>query len=153
SVLDGSGKPLPQHDQTLTITRLVASAGSIPAVHTIAVKVLDHAFAQENILLPLIKKGDVLPTQNTLSIKSARNLKAHEAGHISFELFQVEYPERIDLNLCVGVFRIGGEDLSDGTAIKEGDAISFDWRMSDSGILQATVVLEDNGVHPKLELK
>ena len=51
-------KPLPQHDQTLTITRLVASTGNIPASQTIAVKALDHAYAQENILLPIVKKGD-----------------------------------------------------------------------------------------------
>ena len=79
-------------------------------------------------------------------------MKAHEAGYLSFELFQVEYPERIDLNLCVGVFRIGGEDLPAGYAIKEGDAMAFDWRMSDSGILQASVQLED-GVNAPLELR
>jgi molecular chaperone DnaK len=151
-VLDDKGNALPQHDQTLTITRLVASTRSIPAAHTIAVKVLDHAFAQENTLLPIIKKGDTLPTNGKISFKSARNLKPHEAGALSFELFQVEYPERIDLNLCVGVFRVGGEDLPDGGAIKEGDPITFDWMMSDSGILQATVVLEDNGVHGQMNL-
>ena len=79
-------------------------------------------------------------------------LKAHESGSLNFELFQVEYPERIDLNLCVGVFRIGGEDLPAGYRINEGDIIAFDWSMSDSGILQASVTLND-GVNPPLELK
>jgi len=152
-VLDEKGEVLPQYDQTLTINRLVASTGNIPAAHTIAMKALDHAFAQENTLLPIVKKGDVLPSHGQVSFKSARNLKAHDIGNLSFELFQVEYPERIDLNLCVGVFRIGGEDLPEGSAIKEGDPVTFEWRMSDSGILQATVVLEDNEVHPKIELK
>ncbi len=152
-MLDDKNQPLPQHDQTLTINRLVASTAHIPAAHTISMKALDHAFAQENVLLPIIKKGDILPAEGKVNFKSARNLKAHEAGHIGFELFQVEYPERIDLNLCVGVFRIGGEDLPEGSAIKEGDPITFDWRMSESGILQATVALEDNGVHSKIELK
>ena len=68
-------------------------------------------------------------------------------------MFQVEYPDRIDLNLCVGVFRVGGEDLPDAYLIKEGDPITFDWRMTDSGILQATVMLEDNTIHAKLDLQ
>lgn len=151
-VLDEKGTPLPQHEQSLTITRLVASTSSIPAAQTISVKALDHAFAKENILLPLVKKGDVLPTSGQAKFKSAHGLKPHESGHLNFELFQVEYPERVDLNLCVGVFRIGGEDLPDAYIIKEGDPITFDWQMSDSGILQATVKL-DNGVNGPLELK
>lgn len=151
-VLDKEGSILPQHDQMLVITRLVASTGNIPAAQTIALKALNHAYAQENILMPLIKKGDLLPAEGQAKFKSARALKAHEPGNISFELFQVEYPERIDLNLCVGVFRIGGDDLPDAYVIKEGDLITFDWHMSDSGILSATVELDD-GVHEKLELK
>lgn len=151
-VTDEKGDPLPQHDQTLTITRLVASTNNIPASQTIAVKALDNAKAQENILLPLIKKGDVLPAHGQAQFKSAHKLKANEAGHLNFELFQVEYPERVDLNLCVGVFRVGGEDLPSGFIIKEGDVIAFDWQMSDSGILQASVTLND-GTNPPVELK
>ena len=151
-VLDKDGTVLPQHNQTLTITRLVASTGNIPAAQTIAVKALSHAYAQENILMPLITKGDLLPTEGQAKFKSARALKSHESGNISFELFQVEYPERIDLNLCVGVFRIGGDDMPDAYVIKEGDLITFNWRMTDSGILSATVEIND-GVHDPLELR
>jgi molecular chaperone DnaK len=143
-VLDEKGSPLPQHDQKLTITRLVASTATIPAAQTIAVKALDHAYAQENILLPILKKGDILPAEGQAKFKSARALKAHEAGVLNFELFQVEYPERIDLNLCVGLFRVSGEDLPGGFVIKEGDPIAFNWRMSDSGILEASVKLGED---------
>ena len=138
--------------RALAITRLVASTGSVPAAQTIAVKALDNPMAQENTLLPIVKKGDILPAQGQSKFKSARALKAHEPGYVSFELFQVEYPERIDLNLCVGVFRIGGEDLPPDYIVKEGSLITFDWRMSDSGILEAAVRLEGEG-GPALELK
>lgn len=151
-VLDNKGVKLDRHDQTLKITRLVASARKIPAAQTISVKALDHAHAQENTFLQILKKGDELPAQGQLKFKSARSLKPHEAGHLSFELFQVEYPERIDLNLCVGVFRVGGEDLPDTYAIRSGDGITFDWRMSDSGILEASVKLE-NAAGGSLDLK
>ncbi len=143
-VLDEAGQPLPQHDHTLEITRVVAAAASIPAAQTIAVKALEHAHAQENILLPLVSKGAALPASGQASFKSGRALKAGGPGSISFELFQVEYPERIDLNLCVGLFRINGTDLPNDQSIKAGDPIVFDWRMSDGGILQATVHLPNN---------
>ena len=151
-VLDGKGEVLSQHDQVLTITRLVAATGSIPAAQTIAVKVLNHLHAQENALMPLVQKGETLPAKGRVQFTSARALKAREAGHVSFELFQIEYDERIDLNLCVGVFRIGGEDLPDAFELKEGAPIAFDWQMSDSGILQATVTIQGEGGAP-LELK
>jgi len=152
-VLDGDGKILPKHDQTLVITRLIASAAVIPAAQTIAVKVLDHAYAQENILLPIIDKGINLPAEGEVKFKSARTLKSHEPGYLNFELFQVEYPERIDLNLCVGLFRVSGDDLPSGYVVKESDPITFNWRMTESGILQATVKLTDSGTSNDLELK
>ncbi|MFA5040697.1 MAG: Hsp70 family protein [Bdellovibrionales bacterium] len=151
-VLDKNGVVLPQHDQTLTLTRLVASTSSIPAAQTIAVKALNDRNAQENTLLPLVKKGDTLPAKGSAKFVSARQLKAREPGHISFELFQIEYEDRIDLNLCVGVFRIGGEDLPDNFVLREGAHLSFDWQMNDSGILQATVAVE-GGSGALLELK
>ena len=151
-VLDDKGAVIPQHDQSLTVTRVVATTGSIPAAHTISVKVLTHMYAQENVLMPLVKKGETLPAQGRIKFTSARSMKANEAGHVSFELFQVEYPERIDLNLCVGVFRVGGEDLPEGFVLNEGAPLSFDWQMSDSGILQATVALDGASGVP-IELK
>ncbi|MFA4994720.1 MAG: Hsp70 family protein [Bdellovibrionales bacterium] len=150
-ILDAKGNVLPQHDQKLSITRLVAATGSIPAAQTIAVKVLNHLHAQENALMPIIKKGDTLPTSGNVKFTSARTLRSREAGHVSFELFQIEYEDRVDLNLCVGVFRIGGEDLPENFVLKEGASLSFDWKMTDGGILQATVAVEnENGT--KLEL-
>ncbi len=145
-VLDEIGTHLPRHDHALTITRVVATPGSIPAAQTIAVKALEHADADENILLPLIEKGTPLPANGQTQFKSGRDLKSGGVGSISFELFQVEYPERIDLNLCVGLFRIEGSDLPSGHVIRAGDPIIFDWRMSDGGILQATVKLPANAL-------
>ncbi|MDD3029697.1 MAG: Hsp70 family protein [Alphaproteobacteria bacterium] len=142
-ILDSEGQILEPHDQTLTITRLVAAAQSIPAAQTIAIKALPDPQAQENTLLPLVEKGDPLPAKGRLVVKSGRSLKAQEAGHISFELFQIEYEERLDLNLCVGVFRIGGEDLPEGFVLEEGTPLVFSWQMNESGILQASVLIQD----------
>lgn len=152
-ILDNKGNHLPHFDQMLAITRLVAATANIPAAQTIAVKALKGLSLQENILMPLVTKGDVLPAKGRAQFTSARTLKARESGSVSFELFQVEYPERVDLNLCVGVFRIGGEDLPDGFVLEESADVTFDWSMSDSGILQATVILNGGENTPPLELK
>ena len=79
-------------------------------------------------------------------------MAAGSSNHLSFELFQVEYPERIELNLCVGVFRIAGSDLPVRYRIKAGDPIVFNWKMMESGILQATVSLPQGGGKAPLEL-
>lgn len=145
-VMDESGKHLAQHDHTLTITRVVATTGVIHAAQTIAVKALKDPEAKENILHPLIKKGSALPASGQAQFKSGRDLKSGGVGAITFELFQVEYPERVDLNLCVGLFRIAGQDLPPGAVIRAGDPIIFDWNMTEGGILQATVRLPANAL-------
>ncbi len=145
-VMDESGHHLAEHDHILVITRVIATAGIIHAAQTIAVKALAKPDSKENILHPLIKKGAALPATGQAKFLAGRDLKSGGAGSINFELFQVEYPERIDLNLCVGLFRIEGQDLPPGNVIRAGDPIIFDWRMSDGGILQATVRLPANAL-------
>ncbi len=147
-VLDEKGKHMPAYDQTLTITRLVAATDNIPAAQTIAVKALDHSYAKENTFVTIVKKGDSLPADGKISFKSGRTLKSQDSGSIAIELFQVEYPDRIDLNLCVGLFQVHSEDLPSGYVIKEGSPITFNWKMNDGGIMQATVTFSDEANGP-----
>ena len=149
---DKRDKLLEQYDQQLSITRSETVMPKIPATQTIAVKALDHLQGQVNILVPIINKGMLLPARGRAQFKSARELAAGSSNHLSFELFQVEYPERIELNLCVGVFRIAGSDLPVRYRIKAGDPIVFNWKMMESGILQATVSLPQGGGKAPLEL-
>ena len=72
---------------------------------------------------------------------SAASLKAGSAGHIGFELFQAECPDRVELNLCVGMLRIDGADLPEGSVLNAGDPVVFDWHISESGLLQASIKL------------
>ncbi|NTU76313.1 MAG: Hsp70 family protein [Alphaproteobacteria bacterium] len=148
-VLDENGQPLPNQNKTIIVTRVQASAHGITATHTIAVKALEREGAQENILLPLVAKSAPLPSSGQVTFRSGHTLASGHPGSVSFELFQVEYPERVELNLCVGLFRIDSSDLPEGQTIRAGDMIVFDWNMSESGILRATVRLPAN----KLELR
>jgi molecular chaperone DnaK len=146
NVSSASGEAIEQHAQTLSITRLVAAPKAVPATQSIAVKILKSADAAENSFVYLVKKGDSLPASGELHLRSAANLKAGSPGSLNFELFQVEYSDRVELNLCVGLFRLDGTDLPKGQAIRMSDQITFVWRMNESGILQASVKLPSLGL-------
>ncbi|MEQ1653304.1 MAG: Hsp70 family protein, partial [Hyphomicrobium sp.] len=143
---------LEEYEQKISITRSDTPMPRIPATQTIAVKALDHLRGQTNGLVPIVEKGVTLPARGKMQFKSARELAAGSSNYVSFELFQVEYPERIELNLCVGVFRIAGSDLPARYIVKAGDDIVFNWKMLESGILLATVTLPQTGGKASIEL-
>jgi hypothetical protein len=45
----------------------------------------------------------------------------------------------VDLNLSVGVFRVTHDSLPEGTKLRKGDKVVFQWPMDDSGLLRASV--------------
>lgn len=149
---DSRDRLLEEYEQKFSITRSETPMPKIPATQTIAVKALDHLQGQTNVLVPIVEKGVTLPARGKMHFKSARELAAGSSNYVSFELFQVEYPERIELNLCVGVFRIAGSDLPARYIVKAGDEITFNWKMLESGILQATVTLPQTGGKASIEL-
>lgn len=150
---DKRDRVLDQYEQSFSVTRSESVMPKIPATQTIAVKALDHLQGQTNILVTVVEKGALLPARGKAQFKSARELAAGSSNYLSFELFQVEYPERIELNLCVGVFRIAGSDLPVRYKLKAGDPIIFNWKMLESGILQATVTLPQPAGKAPIELR
>ncbi len=141
-MLDADGKTVEGHDQTLVITRLAASVGIIKAAHTLAVKAIPSVDAPTNAFVPLVNKGDSLPAEGQARFTAARAVGPNDSGAITVEVFQVEYAERVDLNLCVGVFQITDQDLPEGSSsLSAGDPVEVLWRMSESGILQADIRL------------
>jgi len=113
---------------------------TIPAAKTIAIKVREgEGDETQNILAPILQAGTPLPAEGDAQFVAATELVADEQGFLSFEIFQLEFPERLELNLCVGAFRLGTDDLPTGTQVKLGDKIVFRWHMNDSGILTASV--------------
>jgi molecular chaperone DnaK len=149
---DARDRLLEEYEQKFSITRSETPMPKIPATQTIAVKALDHLQGQTNVLVAIVEKGVTLPARGKMHFKSVRELAAGSSNYVSFELFQVEYPERIELNLCVGVFRIAGSDLPARYIVKAGDEITFNWKMLESGILQATVTLPQTGGKASIEL-
>ncbi len=145
-VMDEGGAQIEDHAERLKITRLVAAPAGVPATHTLGVKVRQSAEAEDNSFLVLVSKGDALPASGQLVLKSGTTLKARGDGLLSFEVFQIEYPDRAELNLCVGALRIEGADLPASTVIRLGDTILFDWQMNGGGVLVASVSLPSSGM-------
>ncbi len=143
---DKAGKPIKGASKDFLILRTYASSAGVPATQTISVKVRENSESTRNILSPIIEKGTSLPAQGESKFKATRDLKSGDRDdHFDFEIFQDEGAKEPDLNLCIGSFRISGEDLEEGMKIREGDEIVFHWEMSDSGLLKATVDLPSVG--------
>lgn len=140
SVFDEQRDPIPHGDRPLKVMRTAASAAQIPAAQTIAVKLLDRK-GGDNVLEPLVKKGTPLPSSGQAAFRAARDLKHGHGGSLALELFQLEYPEKVELNLCIGVFYITGNDLPEGYTIRKGEPVTFNWAMDESGILRSSVQL------------
>jgi molecular chaperone DnaK len=154
AVFDEQRDPLPHGERKISITRTAAAAASIPAAQTIAVKVLDRK-AGENVLESIVEKGTALPTGGKSVFQAAHDLSHGAADSLSLELFQLEYPEKVELNLCIGVFFITGNDLPEGYTIRRGEPVTFNWEMDESGILRSSVMLpghEAEGVGGTIEL-
>lgn len=145
-VFDSSGHPVPEASQEIEVERTHAAASGIPSTKTIAIKVAEGMAEARNTLEPLIRKGTPLPASGEKRLRSMKALKAGEAGHLDFELY--EQPDGVtDPAVClqVGAFRVAGSDLTEGLRINQQDSILFNWSMDDSGILKATVELPSVG--------
>lgn len=142
TIFDPAGAPVDDASSTIMVMRTHAAAAGIPATHTISVKVVEgYGDAARNVLEPMVEKGTTLPAKGQKHFLAARDLRSGEASHvIDLELFQHAHgvPEP-ELNLCVGVFRITGEDIPYGHTIRKGDVITVDWIMDDNGLLNATI--------------
>jgi molecular chaperone DnaK len=141
-IFDSQGKPLKQEGSEFKIVRTHASSAGIPATQTIAVRVRESSESSRNILHPLIKKGTLLPAEGVQKFRAGKDLKGGDCSeYLEFALYQDEGALEPELNLCIGVFKISGDDLQEGCRIREGDEIIFNWKMGDSGLLNATLDL------------
>ncbi|MCY4329835.1 MAG: Hsp70 family protein, partial [Endozoicomonadaceae bacterium] len=146
TVFDKTGKPVKEAAAQFVITRTHASSIGVPATQTIAVKVREGTNSNRNKLIAILEKGTSLPAKGSQKFRAALDLPyGKKEEHLDFELYQDEGVSEPELNLCIGVFRVSGNDLEYGMKIREGDEIIFHWKMSDSGLLTATVELASTG--------
>jgi molecular chaperone DnaK len=137
SVLDSRGNVLSGASREICIVRTEASADGMPMTHTLAVKIAAGAIgAERNVLMTLVKKGTPVPKTGVEHFRAARDLRAGDGKYLDFELYeQAEGVDDPDLNLCIGEFRLGADELSRGDVIRRGDDVFVHWEIDANGLL------------------
>ena len=147
TVFAADGIPIAQAETRFIIKRIDAAAGSAPATHTIAVKVVeDGTSSGGNTLDVLIEKGHPLPAKGNKDYRAAKELTASDKGHLDFEVYQMESGATDpNVNLHVGAFRIVSTDLEPGDVIRKGDRIRVFWTLDENGLLDCALQIDSIG--------
>ena len=139
TVFDARGLPVADASRKITVDRLLASTGGVPATHIIAAKILDDR--ENNTLDVLVQKGTMLPATGVMKYRLAKPLRAGSGETIKIELYQVSNPLVTEphLNLLAGEFQIRADDLPMSMALRKGDEALLHWRVGDGGVITASV--------------
>ena len=120
----------------ITITKILATIGAIPASHSIGVEVVDK-LGGVPVLEFLVNEGDALPKKGSITFKAGQTLKAGSNDSINIKLWEGDIQSPITDNRFIGVLKISGTSIDSGV-VPTGADIECDYEMSDSG----TIVLE-----------
>ena len=123
TVFDSRGLPVADASQRITVDRLLASTGGVPATHIIAAKILDGR--ENNVLDVMVQKGITLPATGVVRYRLAKPLRAGSGETIKIELYQVSNPLVTEphLNLLVGEFQVRADNLPPSMALRKGDEV------------------------------
>ena len=130
-VLDAAGSPLTLDTSHLMISRTAATVDAIPASHSIGVAAKDKIGGAVGLIY-LIQEGEPLPKKGALSFRAETSLKAGTADSINFKLWEGDCKDPITDNRFIGLFKITGQDFSDG-AISAGAELHCEYEILDSG--------------------
>lgn len=151
-VTDEAGAPVEAASETLTLTRIMATATGAPCTATIAVKVEDTDGTRSiNGLELLLEQGDTLPKSGKRTFRAARKLEPGAADWIDVELYEraEDVPEP-EANLLIGSFRLAARDLPPHVVpLMPDDEMILHWSVDDSQLLKASVELPACGLHLK----
>ena len=139
TIFDARGLPVADASRRITVDRLLASTGGVPATHIIAAKILDDS--ETNTLDVLVQKGTMLPATGVMRYRLATPLRAGSGKTIKIELYQVSNPLVTEphLNLLAGEFQIRADDLPTSMALRKGDEALLHWKVGDGGVITASV--------------
>lgn len=147
-VFDALGTPIPQAETRFQVKRIDAAASGTPLTHTISVKIVEGtAGAERNTLEDLVTKGEPLPASGIKDFRAANDLKAVDAGHLDFEVYQGELGvSDPGLSLHVGAFRIAASDLERGEVIRRGDHVRVHWTLDENGLLDSELEIRGQAI-------
>ncbi len=130
-VFDNHGIPVKLDNNTITITKTIATIGAIPASKSIGVEVMNSLGGTSSLEF-LVKEGDDLPKKGTKTFKAIQTLKAGSFESINIKLWEGNIESPVNDNRFIGVLRIQGTDFDSGV-ITTGAEIVCDYEMNDSG--------------------
>lgn len=136
-VFNEIGEIMPLKDDKIVITKTAATIDSIPASHTVFLAVLDK-LGGTAVPLYLVKSGDMLPKEGTITLKAAETLKAGDPASLNFNLWEGDISTPIDANRPIGCMKIAGSDFDEGV-IPAGADIEMNYKMSDDGNIKVEV--------------
>jgi molecular chaperone DnaK len=136
-VFDPDGGPLSLPTDTITITRTTASIDAIPASHSIGVTVKERIGGEVGFDY-LVRAGDALPKKGKMMFRAEHSLRAGVADSLRIQLWEGEIERPPTDNRPIGTLKISGVDFEAG-AIQAGDELHFEYEITDSGNITATV--------------
>ena len=143
-IYDSNKKQLLE-SRNIEITRIFASIHSVPASHSIALKVLD-AVGGKPVPLYLVKANDSLPKSGSITLHAAEQLVGNGSGALSFSLWEGEIREPVDDNRYIGTYRIPASEIGNNV-IRVGAVIDCDYEMNESGSIRLGASIPSIGLH------
>lgn len=142
TVFDADGLSVADASREIEVERLLASTGGVPATHTIAAKIRNPT-DDRDILSVLVEKGRILPASGAALYRLVNPLRSGDGGRIRIELYQMTSSmlTQPHLNLMVGEFQIGADDLPQSAVLRKGDEVRIHWGMTESQQITAEVEL------------
>ena len=137
TVYDESGKAINLTNDSIVITKTVASIASIPSSHSIGIEVLDNNTSKSTLEF-LVKEGDSLPHKGSVCFKAGQRISADSDSTINIKLWEGDILDPISDNRFVGVLKIRGTDLDSGS-IPVGSEIICNYEIADSGNISLEV--------------
>ena len=144
-VFDSRGRKINLEENTVVITRTMASVGSILASHTLSVEVRESSLNDTISGDPLVKQGEKLPIKAVKRFKAAEKIKAGSEDSLVFKVWEGELTNVSD-NKFVGCMKITGEDLEDYGNVRVGDDIEFEYTINEAGHLEVNLSIERLGL-------
>ena len=142
-VYDNRGNTIRLENETITITKTIATIGAIPASQSIGIEVM-NSLGGASVLEFMVKEGDSLPKNGSITVKAGETLKAGSNDSINIKLWEGNIVSPVEDNRFIGMLKIFGTDLENGI-IPTGADIICDYEMSDSGNITLEVSVPSIG--------
>lgn len=138
NVYDTYERAVELSQETITISKTLASVEAILASHSIGVEVQDISDECVSLLDYLVHEGDTLPVSGEKIFRATQSVKAGSSDAINFKLWEGEITDSVKDNRFIGLMKISGTDFDYGM-IAKGARIICKYTINDSGSINLEI--------------